>query len=385
MPGGSGAFNSVIVMAAGGGTRTFHADALTGMVFTNDGSGPEKLGEADLPVYYPGTTETQTAVPVEVKPGADISGVDFTLMRVKTHKITGTIVDSVTGQVSDVASVLLVPRDGAAVGNRNSGPPSYGMFEIKDVIPGSYYLIATQRLNVGNGAFRIMGGRTPIDINGSDVDRVAVILYPAVDIAGNWTIESADGPTAQHPVLILKSSVTRIPGRNMETYASFNANGQFLVNDVIEGDYQVRVSQLPEGTYLKSLRFGATDLLADNLHLDPRSSDRLNFVLGTNGGVLEGNVVSRNGQPLANVPVAVVPAARQQRPDLYSSTTTDDSGHFRLQGLAPGDYAVFAWEDIEDGQWRDPDFIRQNEASGKAIHINEGSREGIDLIAIPFS
>jgi hypothetical protein len=379
-PGGSGAFNSVIVMAS---TRTFHADAQTGMILTNDGSGPEKLGEADVPVYYPGSTETQTAALVEVKSGADISGVDLTLMRVKTHKITGSIVDSLTGQLSNIASVTLVPRDAGFMRIRGSGPQSNGMFEIKDVLPGSYYLLTTQRLNVGNGAFRIMGSRTPIDVNGSDVDRVAVILYPAVDIAGNWTMEAGDGPTAQHPVLILNSDVTR-PGLNRQTYASFNADGQFVVNDVVEGDYQVRVSQLPEGTYLKSVRFGATDVLSDQLHLDPRSNDRLTLVLGTNAGVLEGNVVSRNGQPLANVPVALVPAAHRERADLYKNATTDDSGHFRLQGIAPGDYAVFAWEDIEDGQWRDPDFIRQNEASGKAIHINEGSREVIDLIAIPF-
>src|SRR5262249_22713338 len=81
MPSGSGTFNTIVLKTAGSKAQTFVADAHFGVILSNDRSGAEKLGEADVPVYYPGTAETQTAVPVEVRSGADISGVDFTLTR----------------------------------------------------------------------------------------------------------------------------------------------------------------------------------------------------------------------------------------------------------------------------------------------------------------
>jgi hypothetical protein len=46
---------------------------------------------------------------------------------------------------------------------------------------------------------------------------------------------------------------------------------------------------------------------------------------------------------------------------------------------------VFSWEDIEDGLWRDPEFIRRNEAAGRVVRMIEGGRESVELTAIPFA
>jgi hypothetical protein len=78
-------------------------------------------------------------------------------------------------------------------------------------------------------------------------------------------------------------------------------------------------------------------------------------------------------------------AARRQRADLYQSTSSDDSGRFQFRGIAPGDYSLFAWEDIENRLWQDPEFIRRHEASGKPVGILENGRETIETVAIPFA
>src|SRR5262249_5381534 len=154
----------------------------------------------------------------------------------------------------------------------------------------------------------------------------------------------------------------------------FNGNSQFAVNDVIEGDYQVALSDLAAGTYIKSIRFGAADVLNGSLHIDPGANDRIEIVLAGNAGVVDGTVLDKNREPVPHAPVALVPdAAHRQRGDLYRNTITDEFGKFHLQGIAPGDYSLFAWEDIEEGLWRDSDLIRRYEASGKAIRILEGS------------
>jgi Polysaccharide lyase family 4, domain II len=84
------------------------------------------------------------------------------------------------------------------------------------------------------------------------------------------------------------------------------------------------------------------------------------------------------------VKVVLIPdAAHRQRNDLYQTTVSDDSGRFRFEHIPPGDYALFAWEDIEDGIWRDAEFLRRYAGSGRPLHIVEGGRETVEIVAIP--
>jgi hypothetical protein len=355
-----------------------------GLPLGDDGGSPaEKLGEADVPVYYPGTADVRTAARIELRSGADIGGVDFALNRVKTRKVSGTIVDSITGQPATSASVSLIPRSPSPTGPLNGRPSGGGRFEIPDVLPGSYDLVSTYRLRVDdNGGVRIMGARIPVEVGGADVEGLTLVLSPSVDIAGEIVTEGSGAGTAgdRHPIVSLKEELGGIPGRPGNIFAQFSTTSQFVINDLIDGNYQVVVSDLPPGTYVKSIRFGPIDALNGRVHIDSRTVDRIQIVLSTNAGALEGIVVSENREPLANVPVALVPdATRRHRADLYRSARTDESGLFRLEAIPPGDYSVFAWEDIEDGLWRDPEFIQHNAATGRTVRVTEGGRGNIEV------
>lgn len=69
--------------------------------------------------------------------------------------------------------------------------------------------------------------------------------------------------------------------------------------------------------------------------------------------------------------------------DLYSNTSTDASGRFRFDRLAPGDYKLFVWEQVESGAWTDPEFLWAHEDLGTPIHIAEGSSVIADTAVIP--
>jgi hypothetical protein len=60
-------------------------------------------------------------------------------------------------------------------------------------------------------------------------------------------------------------------------------------------------------------------------------------------------------------------------------------GRAHLTGIAPGDYRVFAWDDIPADAWQDSDFIRPYESRGKLIHVVEGNSDTVqlDLISRP--
>jgi hypothetical protein len=69
----------------------------------------------------------------------------------------------------------------------------------------------------------------------------------------------------------------------------------------------------------------------------------------------------------------IVPdVARRQRSQFFRSATSDAGGHARLGGIAPGDYTLFATEDIPAAAWQDPAILRKYESSGVAIRLTEG-------------
>mgnify|MGYP001259414705 CR=1 FL=1 len=59
------------------------------------------------------------------------------------------------------------------------------------------------------------------------------------------------------------------------------------------------------------------------------------------------------------------------------------AGRFTFRGITPGDYRIFAWEDIEPFAYFDPAVVKQYEALGKAIRVQEASSESAEVRLIP--
>jgi hypothetical protein len=61
---------------------------------------------------------------------------------------------------------------------------------------------------------------------------------------------------------------------------------------------------------------------------------------------------------------------------------TDQFGHYLLRGIAPGDYKLFCWDEVEDGAWEDPDFLRAYEDRGQKISVENLDAKNADVLAI---
>ena len=78
----------------------------------------------------------------------------------------------------------------------------------------------------------------------------------------------------------------------------------------------------------------------------------------------------------------MVPAARN-RIDLYKTASTDQYGRFTFSNVAPGDYRVFAWEDIPPGVYMDVAYVARFEDRGIAAHVKQGAGVSVQVRVIP--
>jgi hypothetical protein len=108
------------------------------------------------------------------------------------------------------------------------------------------------------------------------------------------------------------------------------------------------------------------------------------LVASANGAVVDGVAVDAKGEPLANATVVAVPETRlRARTDRYRKTVSDQSGHFTLHGLPPGEYTLFAWESVDGEAYYNPEFLKSYEGQGTVLRVNEGERKSLRLAVIP--
>ena len=138
------------------------------------------------------------------------------------------------------------------------------------------------------------------------------------------------------------------------------------------------VDSLPNGFYIQSIRLGSEDLLNDGLHIDQQPDGHIEIVVGTTPGSIGGTVRNEKRQPIPNVRVVLVPSHRN-RIDLFKTARTGESGEFRFESVPPGDYKLFAWEDIEDSAWLDPDVIDLYESRGTAVAVGSASDQTVTI------
>ena len=61
---------------------------------------------------------------------------------------------------------------------------------------------------------------------------------------------------------------------------------------------------------------------------------------------------------------------------------TDENGRFQFQGLRPGKYRIYAWEEFEDGAQFDPGVTGPFQARSVAIEVKEGERKEVAVTRI---
>ena len=68
---------------------------------------------------------------------------------------------------------------------------------------------------------------------------------------------------------------------------------------------------------------------------------------------------------------------------LFKTATSDQNGGFSLPGISPGQYKIFAWEEVEQGAWQDDDCLRDYKKEGEDFEVKENDALTFELGLIP--
>jgi hypothetical protein len=358
------------------------------------------------PTFYPASIDISQATTIDVKPGADIGGVDVIVNRQAPYRIRGRLIDSRNGQIPASANIsLITPSPTGSITSSNTTQiydGRDGTFEIQNVSPGPHIVRATlpnssNTVTPGNAgtisaASQNASGQVALNV-ASDLEGVVVTLSAGVSIPGRLSLEATAnaGPQGTNSLATyrvqLRPSDNGLMGTSTVVLAmqsqAINGDGTFRVDNVVPGEYRVFVAPLPPDIYVKQARFNQNDVLNSPMRFSPSDSGTLEVLLSSRGGQIAGSVLDERQRGVPSILAVLIPDRQRDRIDLYKTSMSDANGLFSLRSVAPGDYHLFAWEALDSYAYFDPDVLKQFESKGTPVHIVESAKENIDVRVIP--
>lgn len=331
--------------------------------------GPDPPPSAAYPLqFYPAARDLKSAQVVELLPGAEKSGIDFQMRPVPVTSIRGTLAaGSADWRGREDLRIQLVPleqrgRGGFGLTAGAQINPKDGSFELRQVFPGSYRLIAfSQDFSARGGppdSSNRIGAVLRVDVADKPVE-ISLQLHRAMDISGTVEIDRTGNSSEQ---LAFGQIAIQLISENQfgapPAPARVNDDGSFTIKSVLPGEWRIRINA-PSG-FLKSARLGADNVINSLLDLTSGSAAPLHMIAGTNTATIRG--IGPAGQVVFATSVDDVPMGSR-------AATVNQNGQFTLPDLVPGKYSLV----VGDNGSPPPD------EGGQELTVGEGETATIEL------
>jgi hypothetical protein len=354
--------------------------------------------------YYPGVIDPADSVLLTARPGAELGGIEIRGKTSPRHSVRFKIEEPppLTSSVPlrriqivrlsrnglAVSEFLSIGRDSAATGQSDLGRA----FTSAGLTPGSYEIYYDNGLGV-------QIGHLGFNIVDRDVDAGTMVIKPGIALSGRIQAPAGlpTGWTYNRSRVMLRplDLRDRLMTVTLNTLSTAAADGTFMLafapnrgeterpGTIAEGRYQISLTGLVEDQYLASARYGATDVLDSGLVVDGPQPGPMELTI-QNGGSIEGTVRNAKDEAVADSRVVIVPTqSRRGNLNLFKTAFTDQYGRFSLRGVAPGDYGVLAWEDIDNGAWESPEFLKDFESRAVRVTVSAGRPSNANARVIP--
>lgn len=356
---------------------------------TNFSMGPAMRGtglrndEMLVPQYYGGAMESKDAVPLKLRGGEILTGMDFHLIPQHAAAISGrvtgvppsepptsvgdfTVRRGFRGGGQSVSIEIFPAGEDNMFWNEGSGaaPPDYH-FEFPGLPPGRYRVQATIRTKD-----KTYYAEQTVDAHEGSTE-VALVLSPPVEVKGHLRIE---GRVAHAEDLTVQLQPLG-RGHSGQAYSAKVAkDGSFVMQDVAPAEFFLQINPDPEGAFEKSVLLGDKSFLYKRIEIPPGSDAPLNIVISTNRATIEGEVDAGAATgKRAGILIAPV-GERHNLTRFYSYAIAEDTGKFKVNGIAPGKYKIFALEKTVPGSFVNPESADLLDNLGEELTVPEGAK-----------
>ena len=150
------------------------------------GPASSAVPEGPAPTYYPGTLNVAEARRVTVRAGAETQNIVFQLALAKLARVSGRVISSFGSTERVTVQAMMREGGGMSSGSSATVKPD-GMFEVRNLAPGSYELIA-RPMTMGPGGpglnYDRERGRVILSLNGDDINDVTIAMVPGGVVRG---------------------------------------------------------------------------------------------------------------------------------------------------------------------------------------------------------
>lgn len=329
--------------------------------------------------FYPSTLNREEAQIVEIGSGQEVTGFDIGVQRPDPAILGVRVLWPKDVAISKPEPGTIPTHLSLFIRHAGGGPGSYVSSQAimggdehtwyQALVPGRYTAGGTVQLQG-----RCFSVRAEVNIV-PGTSTLQLPLQPCINLRGRVRIAGASELPAGLAVGLgsLDSLAVNLDRPTVQP------DGSFVIPAVPAGLWSLILNPLPPGSYVKSMTLGQLDVLDRPVPITPETATLLEIVIGAQGAEVRGRVEQGFATAILAAPEgeAVSLSAR------YATTGVDEDGNFRLRGLYPGSYRLYAFEDLEPGAWLDPNFLANYRDSGTSVQLQEGLSSELRLKAIP--
>ena len=340
-----------------------------------DASGKGELCLAGA--YYPNASAIESASPVEVRAGQEVTGIALHLAWSPCFHVRGQ-----AGQDVNAVQVIRRGQDTPLSWETHAADREKdGTFDVRGVPSGDYLVSAVVPLGR-------RGSAEAVTVESHDLEGL-VVAGENIPFRARIQVEGDGAPPLT--TMFLRLETVTGPGNSTVHRVAVQPDGTARLDRIAPERYTLTAGSSPGGVYVKSVKAGAEALQSPVLDYRRGSPPELEILLGLGTGRVQGTLQwpdsSQGGVPVptgdALVAVLVPQVARPGTRGAWFADL-DQNGAFTFSEIPPGKYTAFVAANLEEGLWTNREFVGLVQGGGVPVELPEKGSVQVQVSVLPL-